>query len=322
MLTRLIRCVPHQDEVEPHSAFEASESMPSGAMRFRCWAALLLNGAFMPKTATTIPITYDDLGQGEPALLLMGDWCGSRNVFRGLAAALGQHRRTLALDWRGHGESGAALAEFGEEELVEDALSVIEASEAEAVIPVALAQAGWIAVELRRQLGHRIPKLVLVDWLVLGAPPPFWEALRKLQSPQHWRAAATSLFQLWRHGVRNPTLDRYLDDMGACGFELWARAARAIRAAYEREESPLKALTRLTPSVRVLHLYSRSDDPAFQIAQEAFAIENPWFNAVKLDARSHFPMFEIPEDMARIIEEFTATPEQRLEAHRSRPDAA
>jgi hypothetical protein len=41
---------------------------------------------------------------------------------------------------------------------------VIEASQAQHVVPVALSHAGWVAIELRRRLGALIPKLVLLDW--------------------------------------------------------------------------------------------------------------------------------------------------------------
>ncbi len=36
-----------------------------------------------------------------------------------------------------------------------------------------------------------------------------------------------------------------------------------------------------------------------------YAATHPWFSVRRLDARSHFPMFEVPEDMVAAIEEFT-----------------
>jgi len=33
----------------------------------------------------------------------------------------------------------------------------------------------------------------------------------------------------------------------------------------------------------------------------------PWFSAHRLDARSHFPMFEVPEDMVAAIEAFVGS---------------
>jgi pimeloyl-ACP methyl ester carboxylesterase len=102
-------------------------------------------------------------GQGEPALLFMPGWCGSRRVFDELAPRCATRRRTLALDWRGHGKSTRLADDFGAGDLANDALAVIEASEVDQAVPVALSHAGWVAIELRRRLGPRIPKLVLLD---------------------------------------------------------------------------------------------------------------------------------------------------------------
>jgi len=119
----------------------------------------------MPRAISgDVSIAYDDLGKGEPALLLLPGWCANRTVFKNLAPLCGAHRRTLALDWRGHGESGAASEDFGIEELVEDAVSVMEASSAERIVPVALSHAGWVAIELRRRLtdaGSSVPVIFI-----------------------------------------------------------------------------------------------------------------------------------------------------------------
>ena len=72
---------------------------------------------------------------GEPALLMMPGWCANRPMFKHLAPGARTSRRTLALDWRGHGESGTTPTDFGERDLVNDALAVIESSGAGSIIP-------------------------------------------------------------------------------------------------------------------------------------------------------------------------------------------
>ena len=250
-------------------------------------------------------IRFDDLGRGEPALLLMPGWCANRTVFQDLIPRLSLDRRTLALDWRGHGESGPPSGDFGDHGLVEDALAVIEASGAEQVVPVALAHSGWVAIELQRQLGGKIPKLVHLDWIVLPAPPPFLDVLKGMQSPVLWRQTIEDIFTVWLHGIDNPSLIRFVrEEMGSYGFEMWARAAREISAAYARSGSPLQALAALDPPVPALHLYAQPEDPGFLAAQLSFAASHPWFHVRKVEARSHFPMYEVPEEMAGAIEAF------------------
>ena len=191
--------------------------------------------------------------------------------------------------------------------LVADALAVIEASGVEHVIPVAQAHAGWIAFELRRRLGQRIPKMVLLEWLILEAPPPFLNALAALQQPEQWRQTREQMFAMWTAGVENEALVRFIHEvMGAHGFEMWARAAREINAAYAQAGSPLQALAAQEPFIPTLHLYSQPPDPDYLAAQQTFAEAHPWFKVQRLEARSHFPMFEIPGEMAGAIETFVA----------------
>ncbi len=245
-----------------------------------------------------LTIRYGDLGHGEPALLCMPGWCASRVAFDGLARQFAARRRVLSLDWRGHGRSDPSDRDFGTAELVRDALAVIEASGARQVVPLATAHAGWVAMALRRALGaHRIPKLVLVDWIVTAAPPPFLAALSGLQDPAQWQAVRDRLFAMWLEGVDHPAVISFVrDDMGSYPFEMWARAGREISGAYATAGSPLDALSRLDPPPPALHL----------AAQHAPAPEYPWLHTATLSTRSHFPTLEAPEAMVDPIERFLA----------------
>jgi pimeloyl-ACP methyl ester carboxylesterase len=226
-------------------------------------------------------------------------------VYLDLARHLARRFRVLTLDWRGHGRSPAATGEFGEAELVEDALAVIERSGARRVILVAQAHAGWVAIALRRRLGMQVRGLVLLDWLVLGAPRTFLTVLGSMQSPARWREAVERVFAWWLADNDDPRLVNLVRGrMGAHGYPMWARAARAIQRAYAREGSPLAALGRLDPPVPVLHLYAQPRTPDFLVAQQGFARSHAWFEVQLLDARSHFPMLERPEAIAPAIDRF------------------
>jgi len=258
-------------------------------------------------TANGIRIVYDDVGEEEPALLFLPGWCVNRSVFRELINRTSQQRRSLALDWPGHGASDPPARDFGAKELLQAATAVIEDSGAMAVVPVALSHAGWVAIELRRRLGRRIPKLVLLDWIVTEPPAPFLETLRGMQSAEHWKQTVDETLAMWLHGVDNPDLKHLVEDeIAAYGQPMWARAAREVGAAYEKEGSPLQALSHLVPAIPVLHLYAQPADTAYLNAQQAFSASHPWFRVRRLKASSHFPMFEVPEEMAGAIEQFAS----------------
>jgi pimeloyl-ACP methyl ester carboxylesterase len=262
-------------------------------------------------TSTPVPaavrIDFDDLGSGEPALLFLPGWCGDRTVFDPLSARTRGSARTLAADWRGHGRSQRPDEDFGANDLVADALRVLEQTGVRSAVPVALSHAGWIAIELRRRLGpDRVPGIVLLDWMPLGAPEPFLGALQGLQDPRAWREVRAGLFGMWTAGLDIPALTDYVESMGEYGYDLWSRGGREIAAAFAREAAPVGALERLPEPCPTLHVYSQPEDPGLLAAQEAFAADHPWFQVRRLAARSHFPMFEVPDEVAAEILAFRA----------------
>jgi pimeloyl-ACP methyl ester carboxylesterase len=249
-----------------------------------------------------------ELGDRDPTLLLLPGWCGDRSVFDPLLEKMAEHHRVVSVDWRGHGESPAPSGDFGTAELATDAIAVVRSIGAEVVVPVALSHAGWVAVELRRRLGPTmVPGIVLLDWMVLGPPPPFLEALTGLQDPDSWRDVRARLFEMWLGDRDIPALRRYVGAMGEFDFDMWSRAGREIAAAFAEQGSPVAALTALDPTPPTLHVYAQPDDPGLLAAQQQYAGEHPWLSVVRLDAQSHFPMFEVPEEMSEKILRFVRT---------------
>ena len=252
-------------------------------------------------------IRYDDMGQGEPTFLFIPGWCTRRAVFRKLVLPCAARHRALVVDLPGHGESEMPGPDFDNATVVEHLRAVIEASGARQVVPVALSHSGWWALELRRQLGPRVPKLVLLDWLVLDPPPPFLQVVRALQTPR-WQQARDGLFALWLRDVDSQDVIRFVrEDMGSFGQDMWHRGGREIGTMYARYGSPLQALAALSPPVPTLHLYAQPEDSGWLTAQRSFASSHPWFHVQKLPARSHFPLLELPEEMAARIDRFLSS---------------
>jgi pimeloyl-ACP methyl ester carboxylesterase len=254
---------------------------------------------------TSVHIATDDMGTGEPALVFMPGWCANRTMFRDLLPLAAERRRAAALDWRGHGESGRADGDYGNDDLVADAISAVESAGIDRFVPVAVAHSGWVAIELRRRLGPgRVPGLVLCDWMVLGPPPPFLVALAGLQDPDLWQDVRATLFSMWTEGTDLPALDALIAEMGGYGFDTWSRAGREIAACFATERSPVQALEDLKPASPTLHIYAQPRDDGFLEAQRQYAAAHPWFEVRRLDARSHFPMFEVPGNIVATIEAF------------------
>src|SRR5262245_16272239 len=95
--------------------------------------------------ASVARIRIDDVGTGGPTLLFMPGWCGDRTVFDSLLPLVARGRRAIAMDLRDHGGSERIDTDFGTQEVVEDAIAVLERAGVEQVVPVGLSHAGWAA---------------------------------------------------------------------------------------------------------------------------------------------------------------------------------
>ena len=260
----------------------------------------------MPRAdASGVGIQYDDRGSGEPALLFLTGWCSSKERWETVAGIESSRRRVLGFDWRGHGGSDDPPGDFGVEEMVVDALAVVEASGVETFVPCAASHSGWVALELRRRLGERVPRLFHADWMLAVPSERYLEVIRQLDS-EEWPQARDTLFTIWAAGVDTPEIRGVLGVMAEHGEEMWRRSGREIGASYARERSPFEAFATLQPAVPVRHVYGQPQDPAYLELQWDYAAEHDWFSVVKLDATTHFAMLEAAPEVADAIEDFVA----------------
>ncbi len=257
--------------------------------------------------AEGVRIAYEDRGAGEPALLFLTGWCSSKERYEHLVPLLARSRRTVALDWRGHGASQRDVGDFGVEAMLEDALAVLSTTGIDRVVPVAASHAGWVAIELRRRLGpERVPKVVHMDWMVVEPSERYMNVIRMLQSAETWSEARDTLFAIWRAGVQTAEIDRVIETMNEQGADMWMRSGREIEAAYARGYgSPLAAWARLDPEpTRVLHVYGQPRDEGYLQAQRDFARDHSWFAVQQVPAVAHFAMVEAAAEAADAIEAF------------------
>lgn len=145
--------------------------------------------------AGDVRIAYDDQGpRVDGGMVFLPGWCNSgRSFFALVAERLAARHRVIRLDWRGHGDSSRTNADFGHDELADDAMAVIEATDVHPVVLVAQAHGGWSAIQLSRRLGDRVAKIVVLSWFVLDPPPPFMAVFEMLQDPQRWRLGLDQL---------------------------------------------------------------------------------------------------------------------------------
>src|SRR5215212_290951 len=181
------------------------------------------------------------------------------------------------MDWRGHGNSQESGGDFGYPEMVADVVAVIEASGAPPVITIAQAHGGWVAIELRRRLGERVPKMVFISWnpIITGGNPLAQPSLREVpalqttalwqaaQDEARWSEAVKQVVTTWVGDTPASVAEEMWDETGTHGYEMWARGGQEISAMFAREGDPLQALSTFSPPVPALHVYAQPRVPEF-----------------------------------------------------------
>lgn len=260
-------------------------------------------------------LAFDDMGRGEPALLLLPGWCADRGIFAPLTKLLSKKRRVINADLLGHNESARPEGNFGSEDVICEVSKLIDSLGINEFITVSVAHAGWIAVELRRRSIHRLSKMIFLDWIIIEPPPIFFETLEKMQQPEQWQSARDALFAAWSLG--DPNLAKpFYEFMTNYDFDMWSLAGREIGKSYQEFGSALRVLQTLKPAPTVLNLYSptqaknlyaQDDDLSYFEAQQSFATNHAWFHFRRLSSKSHLPSVETTREVADAIESFIAS---------------
>jgi pimeloyl-ACP methyl ester carboxylesterase len=98
-----------------------------------------------------VKVFYEVYGEGDTTILLLPAWsvCYSR-LWKGQIPYLSRHYRVLAFDPRGNGRSDQPSdpAAYADEQIVGDALAVIDATGTERVVAVGASMGGWYGAML------------------------------------------------------------------------------------------------------------------------------------------------------------------------------
>ncbi|HJM74996.1 MAG TPA: alpha/beta hydrolase [Dehalococcoidia bacterium] len=124
---------------------------------------------------TAIDLAYEEAGSDEGdrvPLLLLHDLAGDRGLWRPLIPLLADHRRVIAADLRGHGESPAPPLNDGYDAgtLAEDCLQLLDGIDIERFAVAGSDLGGVIALELALAAPERVAAVVLSD----ATPAPGW----------------------------------------------------------------------------------------------------------------------------------------------------
>lgn len=154
-------------------------------------------------TIDNLEIAYSDTGAGGLPLVCLTGWCSSRARYDLVAPLLAKRGRVITVDWRDHGDSSHTREDFGRNEMVRDVLAVVDDAGLNNFGIVSASHSGWVAIDVRRRLGARVPVLVHLDWLMFEPSESYMAVIRQLQSEEAWPGGRDTLFRVWRGGIEN-----------------------------------------------------------------------------------------------------------------------
>jgi len=212
----------------------------------------------------------------------------------------------LSLDWRGHGEDRTHNGDFTIDDMASDIVAFVDHLGLETVSTVSSSHGGWANIEACQRLGaSRVPKVVLVSWLLTEPSQGIINMCQQLQDPNGWEAARDGFFKVALGNSDNQDIaNHFATEMTSFGQPYWNRTGREMGDSYQTWKSVGDRLAALDEPRPIAHLYSVPQDAAYVRANRAFAESHPWFVPVRVPAETHFPVLESPTVVSRIIHEF------------------
>lgn len=243
-------------------------------------------------------IDYQDIGTGDTTLFLMPGWCQPKTVFNDFSELAAVFFRVVIIDWRGHGKSSTDGQDFDGAALLIDALTLIEHLGLSRVVPVSVAHASWIAVDLVESLKERVPAVIFLDWIMNQPAAAVFTSIKKC-SMNRWQYARDHLYEFWLAGSDSPIMNHHLKtEMAGSSYPLWRLAGQVIADAYHKYGSPLQRLEKLKNPPKATHIYSLDRNDEYLALQQRFATTHDFFKVKRLEnARTHLAVLERPGDV-------------------------
>jgi pimeloyl-ACP methyl ester carboxylesterase len=154
-----------------------------------------------------VEIAFEDRGHGEPALVLIHPAFSNRSHFTHLVSHLSERHRVIALDLRGHGESGVPQDGFRIADFAQDVLAVCREARVERAVLCGHSMGGAVALTAAALAPGLAAGVGLLDATVLFPDQLRRQALETLvpalEGP-HWLEALRGYFGARMFGPFDP----------------------------------------------------------------------------------------------------------------------
>ena len=256
-------------------------------------------------------IYWDEQGEGQPLLLIMGlGYCSA--MWHRSRPALSAHYRTIALDNRGVGRSDIVSGPYSMNLMASDAAAVLDAAEVEAAQIFGVSMGGMIAQEFALHYPQRVRSLILActspGGLHAHSPAPD-VILALMARPTMSPEKAREVFIPILYDVSTPR-ERIDEDMAVLRQWLPAPAAYLSQIAAITTWSSYKHLPEIAAPTLVLHGESDRLVPAAN--GELIASRIAGSKLVLIPHAGHIFTTDQPEIAHRTVLDFLSQADKRL----------
>jgi len=243
-------------------------------------------------TGVTLSYVSSSSASGTPVLLLHA-WGESRRSFDRLLPLLPVTINAIAIDQRGHGDSGKPKVGYSLELFAQDIVAFMDAVGISSAVLVGSSSGGYVAQQVAVNSPRRVAGLVLVGTpRDLQGRPPFAHEIDRLTNPMDAAWVRESLTWFPRF---HPVPQWYIDDRVRDGVRIPAHVWRDTFNGLITARPPTDAGTIAAPA---LVIWGDRDELLTREQEEALAAAIPASRLVIYEDTGHLVLWEQPERVA------------------------
>ena len=243
-----------------------------------------------------VNLRYLDTGSGDPALVFIHGWCCNQSMWGDQIEAFAPNHRIIAVDLRGHGESGKPDQDYDISGFVDDTAWLIREIGLDRPVIIGHSMGGVTALSLVREHPDIASAAVFVDAGILPLPdevrPLIAQTIEALKTPAY-RDVATNVVKQFLFRPESPP---HLRDEVAESM-----ATSPQRVMYTAIASTMDEANYPAGAVPVPSLFVKA--ATLQATDEQIKERYPGMEVVSVDA-GHFIQLEKPEELNAHISRF------------------
>lgn len=251
------------------------------------------NAATLATSADGIPIAYESLGDGTPAVVFVHGWSCDRSYWSAQVQPFSRDFKVVAVDLAGHGDSGLGRASWTIGAFGDDVAAVVRGLALERVVLVGHSMGGNVIVEAARRLPGLVAGLIWVDAHKQLGTRRTPREVQAMLAP--FRANFVEATRPFVRGMFVPSSDRALVERVAADMSAAppAVALGAMESAITFDREIPQALQELKLPVIAIN----ADTPP----TDAASLERHGVDVVVMEGVGHFLMMEDPERFNQVL---------------------